>query len=701
MKHQRFFSLFVLALAATTLCGQEVKRTYAVRIEGRVVGHTTETEQPTTDEGREVLRIRSTTLVKVELLGAPIDQLVDQTWMVARDTRQPLRMQSLYEVGPQKVQLKAKLTDAGWEFDDGRKPLDPEQVVLAPDLRWLKQRGAKKVGEVVEVDMLVPEVGSVHTVKVSLADKPERVLTVMGNKMPVRVYLLSIPGLGIESVVFVHPDSYELVRYEIPAQKVVMDRCSQTVIERIQRIDLTNQILVKTNLNVEDPSILTFVRLHAAIETTKDVTVESLNVPGQVFEGTVENGHIVGEFTIRSHHCDASKTPSFPVAEGTFAAPHLKEYLAPSENIESDDPALSSKARELAKGALSCYVVLDRLAKWTHDEIPYVIPGGGTAKRTFALRQGECGGHARVLAAMLRAVGIPARTPMGGMYVPLYGGSFGQHMWTEVWLGDAIGWLPVDCTAGQSTFLDAGHIRLSDTITKFSPNKIRVLDHAPKEAKVEGAKRRTDAFPYAVDKPFVYGWTLGGKDLGDETVTYRGKKDGAHLFEGVVNLSDGRFKETTRTRVGDDGRLQDFHCDRVTGNAEEAINVALVDGAATIKKKSAETDKSGTIDVDPAMFVLHNNCTTHFMLAVNRVGPFAEGGEYSARLLHTENQSVLTMNMTAKGLEEITIGGAKVKARAIDVKLIDLTILIHVDEQGRVLRYHQKRGDVTIELKSL
>jgi transglutaminase-like putative cysteine protease len=688
-----FLSLFASVLAG--LPAQEVRRDYAIRIDGRVVGHLTETEEAAVVEGREVLRVHAKTLIKVEILGSHIDQLSDQKWLVARDTREPLEVHAIAKTGPQKQEVKATRGESGWEFADGRATLAAD-VVFAPGFRWLRSRGAKEGGEPMAVQMFIPELDNVQPVEVSLAENPDRMLKVMGEEVPVRVYLMAMPALAVQSLIFVHRDSYELVRHEMPAQMFVMERCPAAVIERIQRVDLTGNILAKTNLNVDDPSRLTMLRLHAEIEATKDITPESLNVPGQTFAGTVEDGFIVGEFTIHSHRCDPAKSPPFPVPEGAFASPALRAYLEPSENIESDDPALSKKARELAEGASSCYEVMERMATWAYDEIPYVIPGGGTAKRTFALREGECAGHSRVLTAMLRSVGIPARTPMGGMYVPLYGGSFGQHMWTEVWLGDEIGWLPVDCTAGQPTFLDAGHIRLSDQLTVFKPKKIRVHDHSPKAEPVATEPRRVDAYPFAVDEPMVFSWTVRGTDLGEETITYRGNKDGAHVFEGVLDLQSGSFVEATNTRVGDDGRLVAFHCDRKLGPSSSTVDVSVVDGEATIRQKSDEDDKSDTMGIDASTFMMHNNCTTHVLVAVSRVGSFEEGSTHKLRFLHDESKATLVMSLQAKGVEEVEVGAKKVKARAVEATLAGMTILLHVDEQGRVLRYHQTRGDVII-----
>ena len=134
----------------------------------------------------------------------------------------------------------------------------------------------------------------------------------------------------------------------------------------------------------------------------------------------------------------------------------------------------------------------------------------------------------------------------------------------------------------------------------------------------------------------VFSWTVRGTDLGEETITYRGKKDGAHVFEGVLDLQSGSFVEATNTRVGDDGRLVAFHCDRKLGPSSSTVDVSVVDGEATIRQKSDEDDKSDTMGIDASTFMMHNNCTTHVLVAVSRVGSFEEGSTHKLRFLHDE-----------------------------------------------------------------
>ena len=79
-------------------------------------------------------------------------------------------------------------------------------------------------------------------------------------------------------------------------------------------------------------------------------------------------------------------------------------------------------------------------------------------------RKATCVGFATLLAALTRAHGIPSRLAMGAVY---YGGIWGGHAWTEVWIDGR--WLPLDAavyapgvasavrlTAGTSSLQDGG-----------------------------------------------------------------------------------------------------------------------------------------------------------------------------------------------------------------------------------------------------
>jgi hypothetical protein len=303
---------------------------------------------------------------------------------------------------------------------------------------------------------------------------------------------------------------------------------------------------------------------------------------------------------------------------------------------------------------------------------------------------------------MLRSLGIPARTPMGGMYVPLYGGSFGQHMWTEVYLGEAIGWLPVDCTANENTFIDAGHIRLKVGVTFFRPKSIEVLAYEPKVAGAGAVTllRRTDELPFKVGEEVAFAFRLGETLLGEEKFTYQGPEGRGHLFTGSLDLSQAGLSEKTKTVVGQDGRLIAFSFEQKAQAETAKLEILADKGSISVTAESGGSETRRSVKTDEDAFVLHNNCILHLEILTSRMPPLAKGETRKVRMFHDTQLTTLTVTLTGGGPEEIEVpqaSGKKVTAQAIDLSLAGLTIALFVDKDGRLLRYHQKRGDLTIE----
>jgi transglutaminase-like putative cysteine protease len=159
------------------------------------------------------------------------------------------------------------------------------------------------------------------------------------------------------------------------------------------------------------------------------------------------------------------------------------------------------KALEITAGSRDSWEAACRLCRWVAQNISYAIPGGGTARKTYDLQAGECGAHAMLLAAFCRSVGIPARVVWGCMYVPNYGGVFGQHGWNEIYMGPAE-WIPVDATASEIDYVDSGHIRIGvyqSPVTALNPRKMQVLDYRAGGARMRPIREQVAAQP----EPYV------------------------------------------------------------------------------------------------------------------------------------------------------------------------------------------------------
>lgn len=281
---------------------------------------------------------------------------------------------------------------------------------------------------------------------------------------------------GIKVRVWVDVATGIVVQSNLPG-RMVSRLADPSVKKRVQMVNVDSAIVTKTNVKIADIHGITYMKVKAVMEPSGlRVTPECLNVSGQRFEGTVKDNLIEGVFEIEHPHFDGTGASAFPPS---FDDDSLKEFLEPEEFIESDDPVLIEKARKITDGSKDSWEAAVRLSQWVAENIAYEIPGGMTARKTYDLRKGECGAHSILLAGFCRAMGIPARVVWGCMYVPNMGGSFGQHAWTEIWMGK-VGWIPVDSTAYEADFVDSGHIRvgiLESMTTAINTKSMEILDH--------------------------------------------------------------------------------------------------------------------------------------------------------------------------------------------------------------------------------
>jgi hypothetical protein len=139
--------------------------------------------------------------------------------------------------------------------------------------------------------------------------------------------------------------------------------------------------------------------------------------------------------------------------------PHmdLAEYLQAEPLIQSDDPAIIETAQGLVNWRFMwdkspkriTQVLTTQVNRMLDKEITFSIPN---ARQVLASRRGDCNEHTVLFVAMARALGLPARTAVGLVYV---NDAFFYHAWPEVWLGE---WVAVDPTFGQYP-ADAAHLR--------------------------------------------------------------------------------------------------------------------------------------------------------------------------------------------------------------------------------------------------
>ena len=133
----------------------------------------------------------------------------------------------------------------------------------------------------------------------------------------------------------------------------------------------------------------------------------------------------------------------------------LNQYVTAEPLIQSSDPRIAAQARLIIGRRRDPLRVAQLLSDWVYQELDKRITiSVPSAVEVLETRRGDCNEHAILFVALARAVGLPARTAAGLVYVD---GRFYYHAWPEVFLRD---WVAVDPTYGQFP-ADASHIRFT------------------------------------------------------------------------------------------------------------------------------------------------------------------------------------------------------------------------------------------------
>ncbi|MDO4576098.1 MAG: transglutaminase-like domain-containing protein [Planctomycetia bacterium] len=126
--------------------------------------------------------------------------------------------------------------------------------------------------------------------------------------------------------------------------------------------------------------------------------------------------------------------------------------------IQSDAPRIRALA-EKATGGEASLAAAKKLERFVYEFITdkNYARGFATAAEVAEHPSGDCTEHAVFLAALLRAIAIPARVAQGLVYVAS-SNTFVWHVWNEAYLDGR--WIPLDGTLGQGV-VRADHLRIN------------------------------------------------------------------------------------------------------------------------------------------------------------------------------------------------------------------------------------------------
>ncbi|MEZ6058405.1 MAG: transglutaminase domain-containing protein [Planctomycetaceae bacterium] len=289
---------------------------------------------------------------------------------------------------------------------------------------------------------------------------------------------VEIPGLSIE---LFQDDSGEIVLTQSPLLQSAMWTVSQAdaLKEIPEGVDLGHSALVKIDIakKITIPEPLSGV--HQSTAATFRLTVPSgldaKTIPASDMQTVKQITPQQVEVTLRPLRPKslAKKENNVPNPQDIDPShrPDRKDApeLASSTYITSADAQVQKLAKEAAPidaSAVEIALGCERqVQQWVSRKT--MSSNLATAAEVARSKEGDCTEHAVLLAAMLRARGVPARVAVGLVYWDRYQ-AFAGHAWTEAYIGDR--WIPLDATLAQGG-IGAGHIKLSDsTMADGAPN---------------------------------------------------------------------------------------------------------------------------------------------------------------------------------------------------------------------------------------
>jgi len=130
-------------------------------------------------------------------------------------------------------------------------------------------------------------------------------------------------------------------------------------------------------------------------------------------------------------------------------------FVEPTAFVQSDHVRIAAQAHEIVDSDDAPAAKAEKLVQWIYENIEKrPVLSLPDAISTLENRVGDCNEHAVLLAALARAVGIPAKIEAGLVYLE---GRFYYHAWNLLFVGE---WVTADALFGQMP-VDVTHIRFT------------------------------------------------------------------------------------------------------------------------------------------------------------------------------------------------------------------------------------------------
>ena len=335
-------------------------------------------------------------------------------------------------------------------------PIDEEPVVNPVLYDWLVSKNPE-VGKSYEVLLFDPTA----VLTGSELGSSKAILTVEGKEevsIPsgtFKTYRVKMNYLGLEDTAWITPDG-EVIKEVSPLGIVSLkENREELVTDNISSFDIVDKTAISSNLKIENPRDLEFLRVRiGGIDSTDGLDLVD-NYRQSIKDGLLE---------VRVGSLSDINTYQIP-----YTGKELRAYTQESTLIQSTNDEIVKEARLILGDERDSLEAARKINGWVYknlEKTPTIsLPN---ALDVLESRKGDCNEHATLFTALARAAGIPTKLVLGLVFLD---GKFYYHAWNEVFVGK---WIAVDPTFGQLP-ADASHIKFVEGNLDKSAEILRLV----------------------------------------------------------------------------------------------------------------------------------------------------------------------------------------------------------------------------------
>lgn len=437
-------------------------RWYKVEMLGKPAGHMHAVESTAND------RITTTMSMTVGMKRGDVGLNIElSSEFVETLDGKPVSMKSSNKMGQTEVVSEYRFAEDGVEITTTQSGQTTRSRQPLPDGKWLPPAAAdryvtqrfKSGAKEIAVRSIDPSSG-LKIVSSTRTIGEKHPLVIAGHEIDsVRTQTESSAAPGVKSVEYLDPEGV-LVRSETQMGVISVVMTAST---REQALDSGDgqaapELFLQTFIKPKTPIAKPRSLVHAVYR----LSVPDGQLPG--FPATSSQAVRVDDpasatVTINTNNLSAAppadaKNPAFTAS--TVMCTTTDEKLREIASRAVSDLGATATIQQKAE---ACRQFVYRYIKKKNLGV-----GFATATEVVRTREGDCSEHGVLLAALLRANGIPSRVASGVIYVDSFAGAsgiFGYHMWAQALLpaGDGLAWVDLDATLPDAPF-DAAHICL-------------------------------------------------------------------------------------------------------------------------------------------------------------------------------------------------------------------------------------------------